>query len=153
MRNKLIKNIGEQRVVENSISDAYLIALLIIFPAVGIFMVCKYRKKWIKKPALIVGVTIYTLFVAIDFFLAGSYQGSVEQRNIQVRRLTSEEVIPYETQTTTDPALVSEGKNGTKQVEYEVKYYNGNEVGRAIINEEITNTPIDAVVLQEGEDE
>ena len=153
MRNKLIKNIGEQRVVENSISDAYLIALLIIFPAVGIFMVCKYRKKWIKKPALIVGVTIYTLFVAIDFFLAGSYQGSVEQRNIQVRRLTSEEVIPYKTQTTTDPALVSEGKNGTKQVEYEVKYYNGNEVGRAIINEEITNTPIDAVVLQEGEDE
>lgn len=153
MRNKLIKNIGEQRVVENSISDAYLIALLIIFPAVGIFMVCKYRKKWIKKPALIVGVTIYTLFVAIDFFLAGSYQGSVEQRNIQVRRLTSEEVIPYETQTTTDPALVSEGKNGTKQVEYEVKYYNGNEVGRAIINEEITNTSIDAVVLQEGEDE
>ena len=153
MRNKLIKNIGEQRVVENSISDAYLIALLIIFPAVGIFMFCKYRKKWIKKPALIVGVTIYTLFVAIGFFLAGSYQGSVEQRNIQVRRLTSEEVIPYETQTTTDPALVSEGKNGTKQVEYEVKYYNGNEVGRAIINEEITNTPIDAVVLQEGEDE
>lgn len=153
MRNKLIKNIGEQRVVENSISDAYLIALLIIFPAVGIFMVCKYRKKWIKKPALIVGVTIYTLFVAIGFFLAGSYQGSVEQRNIQVRRLTSEEVIPYETQTTTDPALVSEGKNGTKQVEYEVKYYNGNEVGRAIINEEITNTSIDAVVLQEGEDE
>ena len=153
MRNKLIKNIGEQRVVENSISDAYLIALLIIFPAVGIFMFCKYRKKWIKKPALIVGVTIYTLFVAIGFFLAGSYQGSVEQRDIQVRRLTSEEVIPYETQTTTDPALVSEGKNGTKQVEYEVKYYNGNEVGRAIINEEITNTPIDAVVLQEGEDE
>ena len=153
MRNKLIKNIGEQRVVENSISDAYLIALLIIFPAVGIFMVCKYRKKWIKKPALIVGVTIYTLFVAIGFFLAGSYQGSVEQRDIQVRRLTSEEVIPYKTQTTTDPALVSEGKNGTKQVEYEVKYYNGNEVGRAIINEEITNTPIDAVVLQEGEDE
>ena len=153
MRNKLIKNIGEQRVVENSISDAYLIALLIIFPAVGIFMVCKYRKKWIKKPALIVGVTIYTLFVAIGFFLAGSYQGSVEQRDIQVRRLTSEEVIPYKTQTTTDPALVSEGKNGTKQVEYEVKYYNGNEVGRAIINEEITNTSIDAVVLQEGEDE
>lgn len=152
MRNKL-KSIGEQRVVENSISDAYLIALLIIFPAVGIFMVCKYRKKWIRKPALIVGMTIYTLFIAIGFFLAGSYQGSVEQRDIQVRRLTSEEVIPYKTQTTTDPALVSEGKNGTKQVEYEVKYYNGNEVGRAIINEEITNTPIDAVVLQEGEDE
>ena len=152
MRNKL-KSIGEQRVVENSISDAYLIALLIIFPAVGIFMVCKYRKKWIRKPALIVGITIYTLFIAIGFFLAGSYQGSVEQRDIQVRRLTSEEVIPYKTQTTTDPALVNEGKNGTKQVEYEVKYYNGNEVGRAIINEEITNTPIDAVVLQEGEDE
>lgn len=152
MRNKL-KSIGEQRVVENSISDAYLIALLIIFPAVGIFMVCKYRKKWIRKPALIVGMTIYTLFIAIGFFLAGSYQGGVEQRDIQVRRLTSEEVIPYKTQTTTDPALVSEGKNGTKQVEYEVKYYNGNEVGRAIINEEITNTPIDAVVLQEGEDE
>lgn len=152
MRNKL-KSIGEQRVVENSISDAYLIALLIIFPAVGIFMVCKYRKKWIRKPALIVGMTIYTLFIAIGFFLAGSYQGSVEQRDIQVRRLTSEEVIPYKTQTTTDPALVNEGKNGTKQVEYEVKYYNGNEVGRAIINEEITNTPIDAVVLQEGEDE
>lgn len=152
MRNKL-KNIGEQRVVENSISDAYLIALLIIFPAVGIFMVCKYRKKWIKKPALIVGVTIYTLFVAIGFFLAGSYRGSVEQRYIQVRRLTSEEVIPYGTQTTTDPALVSEGKNGTKQVEYEVKYYNGNEVGRAIISEEITNAPIDAVKLQEDKDE
>lgn len=152
MRDKL-KNIGEQRIVENSISDAYLITLLIIFPAVGIFMVCKYRKKWIKKPTLIVGATIYTLFVAIGFFLAGSYQGNVEQRDIQVRRLTSEEVIPHETQTTTDPALVSEGKNGTKQVEYEVKYYNGNEVGRAIINEEITNTPIDAVVLQGGEDE
>ena len=120
MRNKL-KSIGEQRVVENSISDAYLIALLIIFPAVGIFMVCKYRKKWIRKPALIVGITIYTLFIAIGFFLAGSYQGSVEQRDIQVRRLTSEEVIPYKTQTTTEPAFVNEGKNGTKHVEYEVK--------------------------------
>ena len=64
-----------------------------------------------------------------------------------------EEVIPYGTQITTDPAFVSEGKNGTKRVEYEVKYYNGNEVGRTITNEEITNTPIDAVKLQKGEDE
>ena len=152
MRNKL-KNIGEQRVVESSISDVYLIALLIILPAVGIFMVCKYRIKWVRKPALIVGMTIYILFITIGFFLAGSYQGSVEQRDIQVIRLASEEVIPYGTQTTTDPASVSKGENGTRRVEYEVKYYNGNEVGRTIINEEITNTPIDAVELQEGEDE
>ena len=116
-------------------------------------MVCKYRKKWVRKPALIVGMTIYISFITIGFFLAGSYQGSVEQRDIQVIRLASEEVIPYGTQTTTDPASVSKGENGTRRVEYEVKYYNGNEVGRTIINEEITNTPIDAVELQEGEDE
>ena len=67
-----------QKALEGSVSNAYIIALLIIFPPVGFYFAAKYRKKWTHNPVFIVIYVIYLIFLVLGFYFLSTYPGAIK---------------------------------------------------------------------------
>lgn len=72
---------------------------------------------------------------------------------VEYKEITKNEVIAYSTKEVEDKDLtigktktVKEGKNGSKTVDYKVKYVNGKEDSKAVLKETINSKPTNAVV-------
>ena len=67
-----------QKELSGSISNAYIITLLIIFPPVGFYFAVKYRKKWTHNPVFIVGYVAYLVLLVVGFYFLGAYPEAIK---------------------------------------------------------------------------
>lgn len=66
-----------QKALEDSISNGYIITLLIIVPPVGFYFAAKYRKKWTHRPLFVVAYVIYLVLIILGLYFLGTYPGAV----------------------------------------------------------------------------
>ena len=150
MWDKLIrdKNIEARK---STLPNWYIIAILILLPPVGFYLVMKYRSNWLSKHrAFPVAVAAYVIILTCGYFLSKYPANVVMSRNIKTETITQKEAIPYAT-VTQNSGEAQEGTPGEKEVEYEVKYLDGREIGRVILKETIAKEPLDAVVISPEE--
>ncbi len=67
-----------QKALEGSVSNAYIITLLIIFPPVGFYFAAKYRKKWTRNPIFAACYVIYLILIVLGLYFLGAYPGAIK---------------------------------------------------------------------------
>ncbi len=68
----------------------------------------------------------------------------VEQEEIEYETTYEDSSSIYEGET----SVYQEGVNGVKEITYEVTYVNGEEISREVVSEEVTQEPVDEIILQ-----
>lgn len=90
----------------------------------------------------------------ITILTNGYINFDVVLEEIELKEEVETEKIPYETKEEDDPTLLDgetkvkqEGKEGKKDIVYEVTYKNGKEINREVVSEEVTKEAVDEIIL------
>lgn len=113
-----------------------------------------------KIKIIITGVAILlAIFFVVNHYLNKPEKGEVRGETTEIQEITKQEKkieeIPFQIKYIDDPNLdrgktqiKQDGKNGLKEITFEVVYKDGSEISRKIINEQITVYPQDQIIAR-----